>query len=232
MLQRGEEPVAKDLITMEVLPSLAIKEWVSLVKDIILAFSALFTVGLGFYGFNKWLHEHRGKEAFNLIKNLVRESHKLNRTCSALREPVRSAERRIFSHDERVNFTNGERWKMAEKEVFDSRFEAFISANSSYKDALLEARAALGSHVYGAFLEFGKLVTKTVVSVNEYLDLVMADNFVYKDDEDPDLRALQEKFLISPSNREGDQLVTETADARETGEKALLSYLGRKSIRR
>ena len=82
---------------MEIVPSPALKEWVSLIKDIILASSALFTVGLGVFGLNKWLREHRGKEAFNLIMNLIRESHKLRRKCWALRQPARNAEKRFFS---------------------------------------------------------------------------------------------------------------------------------------
>ena len=155
----------------------------------------------------------------------------MNRACSTLRERVRSAERRIFSHSERQEFTNSEIWKITEKEVFEKRLEAFISADSSYKDALLDARAALGSHVYGAFLDFGKHITRNVVSVNEYLDQVLAETFIYTSDEDPVLLAVQEKFLTSPTNRESDQLATKTMDAREEGEKALLSYLGRKSIR-
>ena len=216
---------------MEIFPSPAFKEWVSVAKDIILALSALFTVGLGVYGLKKWMHEHRGKEAFTLIKSLIKESHRMNRACSTLRERVRSSERRIFSHSERQNFTNNEIWKITEKEAFDRRFEAFISADSSYRDALLDARAALGSHIYGAFLDFGKHITKNVVSVNQYLDQVLSEDFVYTSDEDPILLEFQDTFLISPAHRESDQLAAQTMDAREEGEKALLSYLGRKSIR-
>ena len=66
---------------MEIFPSPAFKECVSVAKDIILALSALFTVGLGVYGLKKWMHEHRGKEAFTLIKSLIKESHRMNRAC-------------------------------------------------------------------------------------------------------------------------------------------------------
>lgn len=216
---------------MEIIPSPAFKEWVSVLKDIILAISAVATVGLGVYGLKKWLHEHKGKEAFTLIKSLIKESHKMTRACSSLRERVRSAERRIFSHSERQNFTISERWKIAEKEAFDRRFEAFTTANASYQDALLDARAVLGSHVYAAFSDFGKHLTLNVVSVNQYLDGVLAENFIYTNDEDPTLRAVQDEFLMDPNNREGDQLLRQTMDVREQGESALLSYLGRKSIR-
>lgn len=216
---------------MEITPSLEFKDWVSVATDIILALSALLTVGLGFYGLKKWMHEHKGKEAFSLIKELIKESHKMNRACSILRERVRNSERRFFSHSERQNFTSSEVWKITEKEVFDKRFEAFISADSSYRDALLDARAVLGSKIYSAFLGFGGYITKNVDSVNSYLDQVLVETFVYISDEDPALVEVQEKFLISPINRASDQLTVQTMDAREEGEKALLSYIGRKSIR-
>ena len=160
-------------------------------------------------------------------------SRKKPMICSSVKRFFTSNLRLVgdWTPNRRATQNRGDVGKITEKEAFDRRFEAFISADSSYRDALLDARAALGSHIYGAFLDFGKHITKNVVSVNQYLDQVLSEDFVYTSDEDPILLEFQDTFLISPAHRESDQLATQTMDAREEGEKALLSYLGRKSIR-
>ncbi len=210
-------------------PATELKEWVSLIKDVILGIAGLFTIWVGAYGLNKWKHEHRGKEAFDLIKKLVKESHKMSRACATLRGPVNELERRIFVANELELLTKSERWKISEKEAFEKRFEKFGEANAVYTEALLEARATLGSHIYAAFLDFGHRLTENVKAANSYLDEVLSESFVYSHSNQPELIALQERFLASIQGNSLDDLAEKTADAREAGEVALAKYLGRRT---
>lgn len=212
-------------------PSPELKEAVSLVKDIIVGVAALFTIALGMYGLHQWRREHQGKEAFSLVRNLVKESHKMVRACTMLRQPIFDSERKIFRKEELDNFTQSERWKISEKEAYDKRFNKFIEAHDSYKESALEARAALGSHIYAAFLDFGKRITENVNAVNKYLDRVLDESFVYSSSSEEELQQIRREFLIQARTDADDELNTRTMDAREAGELALLKYLGRKSIR-
>lgn len=216
---------------MSIVPAPELKEWVSLIKDVLVGLAAIFTIGLGVYGLKQWKHEHRGKEAFSLVKQLIKESHKMVRACTVLRCRVNEMERLAFDANECKLLTKSERWKVSEKEVFDKRFDKFREAEASYREALLDARAVLGSHIYAVFLDFGKHLTANVVAVNGYLDSVLSESFLYIRHDHEKLVAIQNQFLISQESGFADDLSASTADAREVGEKALVKYLGRADIR-
>jgi len=215
---------------MNISPSPELISWVVLIKNAALTVASLFTIGLGIYGISQWKRERRGTEALSIVKDLVAESHKLTVACMSLREPIQNFERKRFSREEIKHTTENERWKLSEQEAFDRRFKKFEMSNASYKKALLSARALLGSHIYSAFLDFGKHVTENVAAVNSYLDKTLSDSFIYYSPKQSELLSLQKQYLVD-IGKPFDELAERTFDAREEGEKALLKYLGRKSIK-
>ncbi len=212
-------------------PSPELKDWISVITDIIVGVAAVFTIALGVYGLRQWKREHKGKEAFILIKNLIKESHRLSRACNAARSPIFDGERRIFTQEERIHLTNNECWKISEKEAYAKKLEKIKSACDAFSEASLEARAVLGSHIYAVFQDFNKCVSENIIAINDYLAAITDDSFIYAPYNMDKLENIRNKFLTFTDTTKHDDLLIRTMDTREAGEQALLKYLGRKHIR-
>lgn len=204
------------------------REWVPLVKDTMLALAAVATAFVAISGLRTWKRELAGKEHFTAAKELVRSSHRIWRECGRLRLPLSPREQKVFSAEDVQNTTSAERWRIADWEAYSKRLDDFEKVSDEYHAALLSARVLLGSKVYEAFLPFNYLTIDLINIVNEYLDLLQPKDGAPLPD-DPEVIETKKRISLRPG--EDDELSRKIADAREDGEKALLPYLARSSIR-
>lgn len=210
------------------MPSPELKEWITLIKDCMLGVAALVSIFIAIYGVRMWKRELTGKEIYSAAKALVKESHLLSRASHRARRPIETYERKVFSDGEVKNTTKNERWCLSESEAYKKRIDEFGAAIDRYQSALLDLRVLVGSKVYLAFLPFGKLMTDVVLQINNYLAVVQDYSQVVLPDSPAILEAQRELY---PSENSDDELSRRITDAREEGEKCLLAFLHRKSIR-
>lgn len=208
------------------MPLSELKDWVALIKDGLLGVAALVTTVIAIYGVRMWRHELAGKEIYNATRELVKESHLLLRATGRLRRPVQDYERKAFMDDEINSTTRNERWRISEHEAIRKRMDDFSEAHDRFRGTLLELRVLVGSKVFLLFQSFREHTVEAIQRVNNYIDL-LHDHSVSPDS--PEVRQAQEALYASENS--DDELSQKIGDAREEGEKALLIFLNRKSIR-
>lgn len=210
------------------MPPTELKEWIPLIKDTLLTIAALVTTVIAIYGARVWKRELAGKEIYAATKNLVKESHLLSRALYKARRPIEDYERKIFSEEEIKNTTKNERWRLSEAEVYKKRISDLSIAIDRYQSALLDVRVLVGSKVYLGFLPLGKLVTEVIHRISNYISVVQDFSKTVLPDS-PEVQEAQQEMY--PSDNIDDDLSQKIADAREEGEKCLLAFLHRTSIR-
>lgn len=206
------------------LPPEDLKEWVKLFSEALLGVAALVTAGTAIYGVRMWKHELAGREIYAAAKTLVKESHLLSRAVDRARRPIQDFERRVFSSKEIQHTTETERRRLAESEAFRGRIDEIAEADARFRSALLETRVLVGSKAFLWFLPFNEAVGDVIQRINDYLDLLQKHP-----PDSSEVKAAQ-KALYASANSD-DELSQKIGNARENGEKALLAFLNRKSIR-
>jgi hypothetical protein len=216
------------LVQASNMPPAELKEWVTLTKDALLGVAALVTAFIAIYGVRMWKRELAGKEIYIAAKALVKESHLLSRAAHKARKPIEAYERKVFFPEEVKNTTEDERWYLSEADAYKKRIGNLSVAIDSYQSALLELRVLVGSKVYLGFLPFGKLVTEVIHRIGNYIAVVQDYTQIVL----PDSPVVQEaQRELYPSGNLDDELSQKIDDAREEGEKSLLAFLHRTSIR-
>lgn len=210
------------------MPPPELKEWISLIKDGLLGVAALVTTAIAIYGARMWKRELAGKEVYAATKNLVKESHLLSRATTKARQPIQEYERKIFSDDEVKLTTKNERWRLSEADAYKKRIDDLSIAIERYQSALLDVRVLVGSKVYLGFLPFGRLVTEVIHRIGNYIAIIQDYSQTVFPDSPEILEAQQGLY---PSENLDDDLTQKISDVREEGEKCLLSFLHRTSIR-
>lgn len=142
--------------------------------------------------------------------------------------PIQDHERKVFSDEEIKNYTKNERWRLSEANAYVKRIDDLSIAIDAYRSALLEVRILVGSKAYLAFLPFDKQITEVIRRIGNYIAVVQD----YTKDVFPDSPEIQEvQRKLYPSDNRDDELSQKIGDAREEGEKSLLAFLHRISIR-
>jgi hypothetical protein len=134
----------------------------------------------------------------------------------------------VFSEEEVKHTTKNERWRISEADAYRKRIDDLSLAVDRYQSALLEVRVLVGSKVYLGFLPFGRLVTEVIHRIGNYIVVIQDYSLSLFPDSPEVLEAQQELY---PSENLDDELTQQIGDAREEGEKCLLSFLHRTSIR-
>lgn len=210
------------------MPPLELKEWITLIKDGLLGVAALVTIVIAIYGARVWKRELAGKEIYAATKNLVKESHLLSKATITARQPIQDYERKMFSEEEVKHTTKNERWRLSESDAYRKRIDDLSLAIDRYQSALLEVRVLVGSKVYLGFLPFGRLITEVIHRIGNYIAVIQGYSQTVLPDSSEVLKFQQELY---PSENLDDDLTQKIGDAREEGEKCLLSFLHRTSIR-
>lgn len=210
------------------MPPAEFKEWITLIKDGLLGVAALVTTIIAIYGVRMWKRELAGKETYAATKVLVKESHLLSKATNKARNPIQDYERKVFSEEDVKHTTKNERWRISEADAYKKRLDELSAAIDRYQSALLDVRVLVGSKVNPGFLPFGQLITEVVHRIGNYIAVIQDYSQVVL----PDSLEVQEaQRELYPSDNIDDELSQKIADAREEGEKCLLAFLHRKSIR-
>lgn len=209
------------------LPSQALMEWISLIKDVLLGIATIVTMFVAIYGLRAWKRDLVGKEVYAAARVLLKESHLVCQAVRKLRQPLWSYEKRLFTEEEIKHTTENERWRISELEGYKERFGTFSEELKRYESAKLELRILIGSKVYEGFLPFGQHLTESIDRVNDYLDLLQDYSKTYLPGSSEIIEAQKELY---PSDNLDDKLSQNIADSRKKGEVSLLFHLHRKSI--
>ena len=86
------------------MPDPEFKEWVSLIKDGLLAIAALVTIGVGIYGARVWKMELIGKEVYAAARELVKQSHIVCKAADKLRLPTDALDKELNPHSQHIIF--------------------------------------------------------------------------------------------------------------------------------
>jgi len=202
--------------------------WTSLIKDTLLGIAAFVTTVVAIYGDRMWKRELAGKEIYAATKNLVRKSHLLSQAAQRARQPIKNHERKIFSEEEIKHTTENERWRLSEAGAYNKRIDDLSLVIDNFQNALLEVRVLVGSKVYLGFLPFNHQVTEIIVRLSDYV-VLLQDHSQTASPNSSEVLDAQRK--IHPSENHDDDLTQQIDEAREEGEKCLLSFLHRTSIR-
>jgi hypothetical protein len=204
------------------------KTYIPLIADLVSALASIITACIAVYGVRIWKQELVGRETYEAVKSLVHQSHVAFRASSRLRFPTWDHERTTFTQEVIEHTTQNERWALSEAAIYRKRIEDYSSTLDRFSESLLQARVLIGSKVYESYLPFQKILREPVELISQYICRI-EDRTTIATPELDEIKSLQKAFYIS--NSLDDELTQRIADARENGEKFLLPYLHRKSIR-
>jgi hypothetical protein len=211
------------------MPPQELKEWVTLIKDILLGTGALTTICLSVYGVRVWKRDLVGKESYASVRELIKHLHMVSRVAHKMRGPAYEHEKRSLSEDEQKFFTQGEQWRMLEAEVYRKRIDDLDKEIQEFDAAQLEVRVLLGSHTQKDLLPFRQKIRECIERVNDYLDLLQDQTRGFTEDS-PAIQIAQEAMY--PAQDLDDPLSLKVANTREAAEISLLKYIHRKRIQK
>ena len=208
------------------MPDPEFKEWVSLIKDGLLAIAALVTIGVGIYGARVWKIELIGKEVYAAARELVKQSHIVCKAADKLRLPTDALDKELNPHSD-TTATDDKLWRISEIKAYQRRLETFSIKLDNFESAKLDLRVLKGARVYESFMPFGRHLTDTILLINEYLDL-LKDDSLKVGPKSSEVLDLQQRMY--PSMNLDDDLSQKLSDSREEGENSLLACLHRQGI--
>lgn len=209
------------------MPPAELKEWVMLFKDFLLGLAALVTTIIAIYGARMWKRELAGKEIYAATKALLRESHLLSKAIREARMPIQDYERKLFTKEEVKHTTKNERWRLSEADAYKKRIENLSIAINNYQSALLDVRVLVGSTVHLGFLPFGRLITEVIYKIGNYIAVIQDFSQTVLPDS-AEVKEVQQELY--PTENIDDEFSQQIAEAREEGEKCLLTFLHRTSV--
>lgn len=209
------------------MPPAEFKEWVMLIKDCLLGLAALVTTIIAIYGARMWKRELAGKEIYAATKVLLKESHLLSKATLKARMPIQEYERKVFTKEEVKLTTINERWRLSEADAYKKRIDNLSITIDNYQSALLDVRVLIGSKVHFGFLPFGRLITEVIYKIGNYIAVIQDSSRTLLPDS-AEVREVQQELY--PSDNIDDEFSQQIGDAREEGEKCLLTFLHRTSI--
>lgn len=209
------------------MPPAELKEWVMLIKDCLLGLAALVTTIIAIYGARMWKRELAGKEIYAATKVLLKESHLLSKATLKARMPIQEYERKVFTKEEVKLITINERWRLSEADAYKKRIDNLSITIDNYQSALLDVRVLIGSKVHFGFLPFGRLITEVIYKIGNYIAVIQDSSRTLLPDS-AEVREVQQELY--PSDNIDDEFSQQIGDAREEGEKCLLTFLHRTSI--
>ncbi|MCW3150615.1 hypothetical protein N8H22_18565 [Stutzerimonas stutzeri] len=209
------------------MPDPEIKEWISLIKDSLLALAALVTIGLGVHGVRVWKRDLVGKEVYSAARELVKQSHVMSSAVIKLRMPISSIEEKVFTPEEIGGMTENERWRISELEAYQKRIEEYVLKLEEFQSARLDLRVLIGSKAHDIYLPFSRHLTDIIHLVNDYLEIIRDFSTPASPDTPNVIEARQALYLAEYLDDDYSQALDM---ARENGERCLLSYLHRKGI--
>lgn len=209
------------------MPPAEFKEWVMLIKDCLLGLAALVTTIIAIYGARMWKRELAGKEIYAATKVLLKESHLLSKATLKARMPIQEYERKVFTKEEVKLITINERWRLSEADAYKKRIDNLSITIDNYQSALLDVRVLIGSKVHFGFLPFGRLITEVIYKIGNYIAVIQDSSRTLLPDS-AEVREVQQELY--PSDNIDDEFSQQIGDAREEGEKCLLTFLHRTSI--
>ncbi len=145
---------------------------ISVIKDIIIAFAAVVTTCLAFYGVTSWKREISGKVKYDSARNLLLATYKLRDAIFDARDPLISASE--FTESDAHSEAPSSRYN-AHIDVFHNRWKPIWVSLIEYDAATLEAEAVFGVNVKHISSRFRDCVETLWKSTEFYLD-IMAGN--------------------------------------------------------
>jgi hypothetical protein len=103
------------------LPDPELKEWIALLKDVLLGLASIVTSFVGVYGVRAWKRDLVGKAVYEAARNLVKESYLVCTAAHTLREPLWAYEKRQFTDEGIEHTTKNERWRLSEAEGYKAK---------------------------------------------------------------------------------------------------------------
>ncbi len=204
----------------------ALAAYVSIVKDGVITVAALVTAAIALYGLRVWKRDLVGKEVYEVMKELVYQSHSVAKAARSSIYPLAASEARVFTDQERTHTTEIERIFLSESDAYLARLETYVKSFQNFRDALLRARVLLGSKVLNAYNPYEKVLVKPVQLINEYL-AVINDRINTPHPESDEVIRLRSLFASFEGENE---IINSIHEAREVAERFSLPYLHRKSI--
>jgi hypothetical protein len=209
------------------LDAASIAIYVSVVKDGVVTLAAAVTASIAIYGLRVWKRDLVGKEVYEVMKELVYQSHSISKAAGICMYPLGASEARVFTDEERIHTTANERVFLSESDAYRARLEVYIKSFQDFRDSLLRARVLLGAKVSKAFRSYEAALMSPMALINDYL-AVIDDRINAPHPQSEEVIRLRSLFASFDGENE---ILNSIYEAREVAEKFSLPYLHRKSIR-
>lgn len=126
----------------------ALKEWVSLIKDVILTAASLIAGYVGLKGLGTWRRQLTGNTEYELAKKLLRSVYELREAITSVRHPFMQYPRAPDMPEEELKkLSRREAEWRAMAQAYQKRWEVIPKAKLALDTALLEAEVVWGRKI-------------------------------------------------------------------------------------
>ncbi|NRP10099.1 hypothetical protein XMD509_001208 [Marinobacterium sp. xm-d-509] len=143
-------------------------EWITIVKDIVVALAAGITAIVAYKGINKWQSELHGKAEFEVARDLMRATYKLRDELAYCRSPFVSSNEfpENYNSSESVsNKENADAWA----HVYSKRWNPVGDAIRQFDMAVLEAEALWGADIKNKAMELRQCAHTLHIDIDAFI---------------------------------------------------------------
>lgn len=145
---------------------LALKDIISIGKDVIVAIATVLAASVAIYGLNSWRRETQGKARFEAARAFLLAGYRARDEIRRCRSPLIVAGE--FPPDNDLSKSPEERYK-AYAHVYSTRWSPVKDAMQSFQSATLDAEVVLGARTKIAAAALEACARKLFVAIEMYL---------------------------------------------------------------
>jgi len=150
---------------------LILKEWLPLIKDVILTGAAIIAGYVGLKGLSTWRRQLKGNTEYILAKQLLTSIYELREAIAGVRHPFMqySAEPDVPAEKLKELSSREKEW-LAKAQAFQKRWEPTAKAKSVLDTTLLEAEVVWGRNIVEKVAPIDTLVSELRWAIQDYLE--------------------------------------------------------------
>ena len=146
--------------------------WIEIVKDLVVALSAVTTVAIAVIGLNIWKRQLTSKTKFEIARKFLESIYKVRDALEDLRSPFMSSQETQEAIDEAQQFTEEEKKNLTHNQqislTFNKRWKPVYDARQELRACLFQAEVIWGWEVKDKIEGFNECIRSLFTAISTY----------------------------------------------------------------
>lgn len=150
--------------------------WVSLIKDVIVAFAAIIGAGVAVIGLSTWRHQLEGTAQYELARRLLKEVYQFREALQSVRFPFIAVKEMELSDNEGPPPTNDKDRRHRElAKAYQNRYGRVYDTRNALEATLLEVEVLWGAELVEKVRKLYNWDGELYAAIMDHLDTIISD---------------------------------------------------------